>query len=133
VLRRRVRRLHALPCRLGDLAHDLLLESFDLLGAEHALFEQALLEALQAVVLRELVDLLLGSIAALVVLRRMRPEAVDQAFAERRALAGACPRHRLRRPRRSWSSRPCRCRPSSAHTRRPRRAPSASPPASRRR
>src|SRR6266852_649027 len=89
VLRRSVRRLHALPRRLGDLFLDLLLEGLDFFGAEDAVVEQPLLEALEAVVLGELVDLFLGSIAPLVVLRRVGAEAVDEAFDERRSVARA--------------------------------------------
>src|SRR5260370_32786339 len=90
-----MRRLHALASRLGDLSLDPLLVSSDVLGAEHALVQQLVLEALEAVVLRELVDLLLGAIAALVVLGRVGTKAVDEAFDERRAVAGPRARDRF--------------------------------------
>src|SRR4029077_5367063 len=95
VLRWRIGRIHAQLRGFGDLVLDPLLEGFDLFGAENALLEKLLLEPCEAVVQRELVDLLLASIAALVVLRRVSPETVDEALDQRRALPRASPRHRL--------------------------------------
>ena len=88
-LGRSVGRLDAFLGRLRDLVLDPLLELRDVLRAEDLLLEQALLEALEAVVLGQLVDLLLHAVAALVVLGRVRAEAVDHALDEGWPLA--CP------------------------------------------
>src|SRR5439155_25763440 len=62
----------------------------DLFRAQDALIEEALLEPLETIVLREKLDLLLGPVAALVVLGRMRSQAIDQALDQRRAFTRAC-------------------------------------------
>src|SRR5439155_22583118 len=61
-------------------------------GGQHALVEQPLLEAREAIVLGEQLDLFLRAISALVVFRGVGAEAVDQALDERRSFAGPCPR-----------------------------------------
>ena len=97
VLRGRVGRLHSLARRLCDLVADPLLERLDLFRGKHTLVEQLLLEPFEAVVLRQLVDLLLGAITPLVVFRRVGPKAIDEAFDERRTLSGAGASDRLLR------------------------------------
>ena len=89
VLRLRVRRVHARLGRRGDLFLDAFLELGDLLGGEHALLDEPLLEPLEAIALGELIDLFLGPIAALVVLGGVGAEAVDEALDQRRPTAGA--------------------------------------------
>src|SRR5439155_24653330 len=61
----------------------------DLLGGEHSLFDQPLLESLEAVVLREQFDLFLGPVAPLVVLGGVGAEAVDDALDQGRPTTGA--------------------------------------------
>src|SRR5213076_2120576 len=86
---RSVWRLDAFLGRLRYLVLDALLIFADLFCGEDALVEQPLLEPLEAVVLGELVDLLLRPVATLVVLGRVRAEAVDHALDEGWPLA--CP------------------------------------------
>src|SRR5205814_1854646 len=88
-------RVHSLLGRRSDLFLDRFLVLGDLLGAQDALLEELLLEALEAVVLGQQVELFLGPVPALVVFRGMRAETVDKALDQGRPVTCARPRDGL--------------------------------------
>src|SRR5437868_3901718 len=79
VLGSRVVRVHSRLGRLGDLLLDGFLCLGHFLRGEHTLLDQRSLEALEAVVLGQQLDLFLRAVAPLVILRRVGAEPVNDA------------------------------------------------------